>query len=221
MKSFDRNQIRLPSAVLIAALLAACASNGDSAQDQRLASASTRQLSAQQQRILNRLTWGSSVATSQRAASIGFDSYLQQQLHPKQATLPPAISAEIGALTISQQALPQLVQNLEASRKAADVIADDMQKKAAQQAYQQELNRIAREAATRSLLRDLYSPNQLQEQMTWFWMNHFNVHQGKHNLRAMVGDYEERAIRPHALGSFRELLRATVHHKLADFYIGG
>jgi uncharacterized protein (DUF1800 family) len=43
-------------------------------------------------------------------------------------------------------------------------------------------------------------------------MNHFNVHQGKHNLRALVGDYEEQAIRPHALGKFRDLLAATVHH---------
>ncbi|GEM_PF-3372455 len=48
--------------------------------------------------------------------------------------------------------------------------------------------------------------------MTWFWFNHFNVHQYKHNIRAMVGDYEERAIRPHALGRFRDLLGATARH---------
>src|SRR6202012_2042572 len=50
----------------------------------------------------------------------------------------------------------------------------------------------------------------LQEQLTWFWFNHFNVHQYKANLRAMVGDYEETAIRPHALGRFRDLLEATL-----------
>src|SRR6202012_14307 len=52
----------------------------------------------------------------------------------------------------------------------------------------------------------------LQEQLTWFWFNHFNVHQYKANLRAMVGDYEETAIRPHALGRFRDLLEATLRH---------
>jgi len=52
----------------------------------------------------------------------------------------------------------------------------------------------------------------LQEQMTWFWMNHFNVYQYKRNLRVMIGDFEERAIRPHALGKFRDLLAASVHH---------
>jgi len=48
--------------------------------------------------------------------------------------------------------------------------------------------------------------------MTWFWFNHFNVHQYKANLRAMVADYEETAIRPHALGRFRDLLEATLRH---------
>src|ERR1700692_2073092 len=48
--------------------------------------------------------------------------------------------------------------------------------------------------------------------MTWFWFDHFNVHQGKANLRILVGDYEDRAIRPFAMGHFRDLLSATLHH---------
>jgi uncharacterized protein (DUF1800 family) len=48
--------------------------------------------------------------------------------------------------------------------------------------------------------------------MTWFWLNHFSVHQAKGNLRAMLGDYEEHAIRAHALGSFRDLLGAVAAH---------
>jgi hypothetical protein len=48
--------------------------------------------------------------------------------------------------------------------------------------------------------------------MIWFWFNHFNVHQHKHNIRAMLGDYEEHAIRPQALGRFRDLLGNVVHH---------
>ena len=201
-----------PSAILSLVLLGACASPNQSSPVYQGSNPSTAAVSAVHLKTINRITWGSNLATWQQVESVGFERYLHQQLHPATATLPPQISAEIGAMTISQQSMPQLVQALEASRKVADAIADDTQKKAAQQAYQQELNRVAREAATRSLLRDLYSTNQLQEQMTWFWMNHFNLHQGKHNLRAMVGDYEEHAIRPNALGKFRDLLRATVHH---------
>lgn len=162
--------------------------------------------------VINRVTWGANVSTLQRVEAIGLDRYLDQQLRPTGTSLPPAVQASIDAMTISQRTLEALHQDLEQRRKDADAITNDDDKKAAQQQYQQELNRLAREAATRSLLRDLYSPNQLQEHMTWFWMNHFNVHQGKSTARVMMGDYEERAIRVHALGKFRDLLTATVHH---------
>jgi uncharacterized protein (DUF1800 family) len=121
-------------------------------------------------------------------------------------------------MSIERTPLPELVYGLEAQRRSADAIADDAAKKAAQHDYQLELNRLAREAATRSLLRDLYSPKQLQEQMTWFWVNHFSVHQSKHMIRAMIGDYEEQ-LRDHALGRFRDLLAASAHHPAMLVYL--
>jgi uncharacterized protein (DUF1800 family) len=126
--------------------------------------------------------------------------------------LPPEIEARIAAMTISREPQARLVAALDQQRKDANALGDDADKKTARQSYQQALTRLANEAATRSLLRALYSDRQLQEQLTWFWMNHFNVFQGKANLRAMVGDFEDRAIRPHVLGRFRDLLAATVRH---------
>lgn len=163
--------------------------------------------------LMNRITWGANPASMQQMRALGLAGYLDQQLRQDvNAPLPPPIAAQIAGLRISQVPLAQLVADMEAQRKAVDAITSDDDKKAAQQAYQQAMNQLGKEAATRSLLRDLYSPKQLQEQMTWFWANHFSVHLYKHNLRAMVGDYEEQAIRPHALGRFRDLLGATVHH---------
>ncbi len=162
--------------------------------------------------ILNRVTWGVNVSTLEQAEALGMKRYMAQQLHPEQARLPAPIQAQINAMTITQRPLDQLARQMELRRKESETVANDEDKKIAQQGYQRELNRLAREAATRFLLRSLYSQNQLQEQMTWFWMNHFNVHQGKHNLRAMVGDYEESAMRAHALGKFRDLLVASAHH---------
>ncbi|WP_317202676.1 DUF1800 domain-containing protein [Janthinobacterium sp.] len=162
--------------------------------------------------LLERASWGVSGAALRQLEAQGWEGYLDGQLHPRPAPLPAAVQAQIDAMAISRQPLAQLVQDGERRRVALAGIGDEAEKKAAQQAYQQDLNTLAREAATRSLLRALYSPNQLQEQMTWFWMNHFSVHQGKHNLRAMVGDYEARAVAPHALGKFRDLLSATAHH---------
>jgi uncharacterized protein (DUF1800 family) len=162
--------------------------------------------------LLNRVTWGASPASARQIAAIGSERFLDQQLHPASPSLPREIQIQIEAMTISQRPVADLVFDLERRRKESDSIVDPEQKKTAQQALQQELNRIAREVASRSLLRALYSGNQLQEQMTWFWMNHFNVHQYKSNVRLLLGDYEERAIRAHALGRFRDLLAATVHH---------
>lgn len=160
--------------------------------------------------LLNRLTWGNNFSAYQQLQAVGMDKFLDQQLRGRTSVVPPTVQAQISALTISQQPIENIVRELEHKRIVAEQQkgTDDSLRKE----YQQELNRLAKEAATRSLLRDIYSPNQLQEQMTWFWMNHFNIHAGKHNLRAMVGDFEEHAIRPHALGNFRELLKATVYH---------
>ncbi len=162
--------------------------------------------------LLSRISWGVSASSARALAEAGAARYLDGQLHPGRASLPPEAQAQIDAMTLSQRPMAELAMALEQRRKDSDSVADADQKKAAQQAYQDELSRLAREAASRMLLRALYSPDQLREQMAWFWMNHFSVHQYKANLRALVGDYEERAIRPHALGRFRDLLAATVRH---------
>ena len=163
--------------------------------------------------LVNRVTWGESASAAADIARLGADRWLDGQLHPgKGHPLPPGAQAQIDALAISQHPMAELVVDIDAQNKAANQIPDPDQKKAAQQAYQQTLNDLGKQAQARSLLRDLYSPDQLQEQMTWFWFNHFNVHLYKRDIRAMVGDYEDRAIRPHALGRFRDLLEATVRH---------
>lgn len=168
---------------------------------------------------LNRLTWGASPSVVLVNAPKGFDAYLAQQLHPPAARLPDAAAAQIHALSISQRPMVALVQELEQRNKDANALTDDDAKKAAQQSYQAELNRLGREAATRHILRDLYSPNQIQEQMSWFWLNHFSVFQYKSNIRPMLADYEDAAIRPRALGKFRELLKAVVFHPVMLRYL--
>lgn len=166
--------------------------------------------------VLNRITWGVNSSTYKEAKSIGVNQYVDQQLHPGRDELPIEIQSQIDAMTISQRPVDQLLIELEQRRKKVDSIlkstVSDNEKKTAQLAYQNELNRLEREAASRSLLRDVYSRNQLLEHMTWFWMNHFNIFPGKNNLHAMVGDYEDKAIRPHSLGKFRDLLAAAVFH---------
>src|SRR5882724_4649106 len=57
--------------------------------------------------------------------------------------------------------------------------------------------------------RAVQSEWQLQEVMTDFWFNHFNVFWGKNADRWLTPAYEAEAIRPHVLGKFHQLLAAT------------
>ena len=163
--------------------------------------------------LIDRVTWGVNETSVQQMQAMGREKWLQWQLHPTpQDQLPAQAQAEIAAMTITQKPMPQIFAEMAEMKKLADAIKDPEEKKPAQDAYQKALSQIAREAAARDILRDLYSPSQLREQMTWFWFNHFNVHMYKADVRAMIGDYEDQAIRPHALGRFRDLLEATLRH---------
>jgi uncharacterized protein (DUF1800 family) len=60
------------------------------------------------------------------------------------------------------------------------------------------------------VLRAVYTQRQLQEVMTDFWLNHFNIFQGKNGeeIYSLV-PYERDVVRPNALGSFEVLLAKT------------
>jgi uncharacterized protein (DUF1800 family) len=162
--------------------------------------------------LVDAVTWGVTPLTVTAFQAAGRDKWLQSQLHPpSDMHLPEAAQAQINALPMMQRTALELAQKYDAQARAANQMTDPDQRASAQQAYQQALSDVARQAAVRSILRALYAPDQLRERMTWFWFNHFNVHQSKANIRVMVGDYEDR-IRAHALGHFRELLEATLRH---------
>ncbi|MGI4877747.1 MAG: DUF1800 domain-containing protein, partial [Janthinobacterium lividum] len=163
--------------------------------------------------LLDRLTWGADAGDAERLARLGTTRWLETQLHPATTpVLPPEIAARIAALPLPAEPLPITVQTLDDLNKAANALTDPDVKAAAKKVYNDALGAAGHAAAARSILRAIYSPDQLQEQLTWFWMNHFNVHLGKNNIRLVIGDYEETAIRPHALGRFRDLLEATLRH---------
>jgi uncharacterized protein (DUF1800 family) len=167
---------------------------------------------AEDYRFVNRLSWGATDGELDRLRHRGRAAYLDEQLRAAAGPLPAAAEAQIDALRVHQLAPAALWADIDAARRTGEAQSTEAARKAAQDAYQQALNRLSREAATRDLLRALHGPNQLLEQMQWFWFNHFNVHQYKSNLRVLVGDYQERALRPHALGRFRDLLGAATLH---------
>lgn len=157
---------------------------------------------------LNRITYGVSGTTAARFHAEGQRRFLQEQLTAP-ATLPPAIAQQIDSLEISHVDGATLLREVANEQKRIASLPDG---EAARKALNDRGNALATEAARREILRAIYSSSQLQEQLTWFWLNHFSVHQAKANGRWLVADYTERAIRPHALGHFADLVMATLQH---------
>lgn len=160
----------------------------------------------------DRLTWGvEGSAASRGGTAPDAGRWLDVQLRAGPGALPPDAQRQVDAMRIVREPMAQLVVEEDSAIRAANAMTDPDQRKAARDAYQKDMNALADEARARSILRALYGPDQLREQMTWFWFNHFNVHAPKRDVRAMVGDYED-TIHARALGKFRDLLEATLRH---------
>ena len=78
---------------------------------------------------------------------------------------------------------------------------------------------VVQELSQAKLLRAIYSDRQLEQVMTDFWFNHFNVFAGKGPERLLLTNYEQGVILPRALGKFEDLLLATAQSPAMLFYL--
>jgi uncharacterized protein (DUF1800 family) len=171
-----------------------------------------RRLSHADVQWLQRVTFGLNTETIDRFQALGRARFLDEQLAARDATLPPAIAAQLREATATEAETTAQLVALNLENKRIGALADGDARQAARKVVNDRGEQVAYQAARAELLRAIYSPAQLQEQMTWFWLNHFSVYRGKANLRWVVGDYAEQAIRPHAMGRFRDLVMATLTH---------
>ena len=79
--------------------------------------------------------------------------------------------------------------------------------------------RVPVEVAAANLTRAVHGRAQIREVMTDFWFNHFNVSASEGFTRLAVVSYVRDAIRPHALGYFEDLLRATAESPAMLYYL--
>lgn len=188
----------------IAALIVSCSGYAVAAR----AGASSTTLSPEDVRWLSRVTYGVNTAIVERYRQLGRARFLDEQLHPPDDDSPD-VASEIAAMPISREKIEEVIRSLRAEQQRIRGLPADEQQRA-----RMALNESARDtmylASKRHLMRAVYSAAQLREQMTWFWLNHFNVFAGKAQVRWLIADYDNRTIRPRALGRFRDLVLATV-----------
>src|SRR6267154_1335409 len=165
--------------------------------------------------VLDRLAFGPTAADVHHVKAIGIDRYIAEQLDPDAIPEPPELTQRLAALETLRLDPVQLFAEYGPPRAVDGAKPTPEEEKA----RRQRARLILEQAQAARLWRALYSPRQLQEVMVDFWYNHFNVFANKALDRLWVGAYEAEAIRPHALGRFRDLLGATAHHPAMLFYL--
>lgn len=165
--------------------------------------------------VLDRLGYGATAADLAHVKQVGIDAYIDEQLAPERIPLPDELKQRLGALDTLKLDTVQLRHIGDIPGLAKGEKPNEEQRKAAREREQP----IREQAQEARILRAVYSPRQLQEVMTDFWFNHFNVFIGKGDVRFWVGNYEYQAIRPYALGRFRDLLEATARHPAMLVYL--
>ena len=200
------------SAIIAATLVACTAASPRSAATPGAVASPLTTLRRQDALWLQRAGFGIDTQMVNDYRRLGRARWLDQQLEARNDLLPPAIAAQIQGMELSNTDALQLLVEARDRQKAVNDIPVGDERENARKVLNDRSNRLAYLSIRRELLRAVYSPNQVQEQMVWFWLNHFSVYQYKNNLRWVIGDYEQSAIRPHALGHFKDLVLATLEH---------
>jgi len=202
--------------LLLPALLGACAGSSPRAPSSHTPDTGSHTelapLRRQDALWLERVTFGLDETLVRDYQRLGRERFLASQLEPQDRALPAPIAARIARLEAARPDPGQAIAEVRAERKTFRELTDDATREEARKKLNEHGNQLAYDAVRLELLRAVYSPAQLEEQMVWFWLNHFSVHQNKAEVRWLLADYEERAIRPHALGHFRDLVLATLEH---------
>jgi len=185
-----------------------------------------REQTADQQvaQVLSRLTFGARPGDAEKLRATGVDRWIDEQLHPERIDDAAADRYLASAyLTLGQTPAaleqkylpPGQLQNQAAARGGL-TRADSAKLRESQQGLRQ----MTMEVQSARVARALMSERQLQEVVTDFWLNHFSVYEAKGpRERYMLGEYENRVIRPNALGKFRTLLGAVAKSEAMLFYL--
>ena len=190
--------------------------------DSSAASAAPPAVDRQILHALNRLTYGARPGDVERVRAIGLSAWIDRQLRPR--TIDDAATERaLAELTTLRMPIAELLREFpRPDPKMREKIArGEMTRQEMQERYPMEKRpfRIAAELQAAKVIRAVMSERQLEEVMVDFWFNHFNVFAGKGDVRWYVSAYERDAIRPHALGTFPDLVRATARHPAMLFYL--
>jgi uncharacterized protein (DUF1800 family) len=181
--------------------------------------------------VLNRIGYGPRPGDVESVRRLGIAVYTDQQLHPERVS-DAAMTSRLAGLTtldLSSREIalrferPALQARRGRKQEAANRLNPDtgpiLKGLEPADPDRRQANVPLMDLAQQKILRAVYSERQLEEVLTDFWFNHFNVDARKGPARYMLTAYERDDIRPHVLGHFRDLLEATAKSPAMLFYL--
>lgn len=139
-------------------------------------------------RLVRRVTLGLTAQEAQRAASLGYNAYLEYQLNAEGID-DTAAENYVGT---NYPLLSQSPHDLRAAYSATNYL-------------------ISNALVEATLFRSLYSQRQLFQRMVELWSDHFNIWVGKNDIVYLKAGDDRNVIRANALGKFPDMLRASAH----------
>ncbi|WP_310568781.1 DUF1800 domain-containing protein [Gemmatimonas sp.] len=203
---------------------AGSAASGSGALVSAAPSASREQTADQQvHHLLNRLAFGARPGDVETVRAMGVDAWIDRQLYPER--IPDAATEQFVArfTTLGKtgeqllaDAPPPAAALAQLQRRGGTMTAADSAtlREQGRQSYA-----FLGELASSRVARAVISERQLNEVMVDFWENHFNVFAGKDRTRYFLPEYDAKTIRPHALGTFRDLLGAVAKSPAMLYYL--
>jgi uncharacterized protein (DUF1800 family) len=171
--------------------------------------------------VLNRIGFGPRSGDVEKVKAIGLQKYIEEQLRPDRVS-DSAIDARLAGFQTLKMSNREIAEDYEMPLEKARQAKKEEQadnKPPAPDPMAQKANSVLVELAEAKIIRAVYSERQLEEVLTDFWFNHFNVDARKGPDRFMLTEYERDVIRPRVLGKFRDLLEADAKSPAMLFYL--
>ena len=184
--------------------------------------------------LLSRFTFGARPGDVDAVVNIGLEKWFLQQLNASLAD--DTLNQLLGSYDVLKMTNAQIVKTFpkggQVLRMAVrDGIIDKDSARIDKKEYRAQLTtymqqkglrpqqELFRQLINQKVLRAAYSNNQLQELLTDFWFNHFNVSITKGDCAEFIPVYERDVIRPNVLGKFQDLLMATAKSPAMLMYL--
>ena len=147
--------------------------------------------------FLNRISYGPTPKAVSEVRKLGWNTVLENQLHPENidtSVIDSVLYKEFPTLAMT-------------GREVFDADAPELKAK------------LIPDLIISTVLRQVYSPAQLYERMVEFWSDHFNINLLDDRINYLKTTDDREAIRPHAMGKFRDLLHANARSPAMLLYL--